>query len=485
MANKAFNKSVFAQYFQADDAISAAWTANVLNKVIAPGIVPNYIIREDDQGTTDFATVYKPLILFFAYFVRLGREFGNFRDNDFLADQFLIQRGHYTSGHETVEQLQWSLENFLRRFSHRGTVKSIEKNISAIQPSGEILQLFAWDYFKFFKMGVPRPQWNGWNMDHSGPAGRGLTGRYDLNVAYENSEDVYDKNKYPLVSDNLVFLGQYRGKNSLHVTNVPFGQFAGIGGTDLSKEIVIDNRINFEITFYVAQDITLENVTFGCKVFDANGNELNFQNIVTGGDSNFFFETRRLNQAGRFYMVRGILYRHDHPNLSADQGRLNIGFGQNLRFPENAVSIIPQIYLDNNFGDDEDGESDWFESDSLDQDPGDFGSDESGAWSDDGYDGEPSVYIWNVKVNPCSTSYNRCYLDNKNFIDVFGINSNGRFNDIQIKDVLRKYFIPYNSAFNLNVQLGIPVEQQESYLLLEEGDDNKILLEDDGKIPLE
>lgn len=484
MPSVIFDKSIFAHYFDHNDPEVIAWADNVLAKIVDVGIIPKYIIREDDQGETDLADLYKPIAVFYGYLVRLAREFRDFRDSTFLIGEYLTNKGHYLAGVEELVQLQGLVIDLLRRRSKRGGLKSIEKKDSLVTISndsnGEILELFGWEYYNFFKLGLPRPQYNSWNVNNSGPCYRGCTGRYDLNIGYENSEDVYDLSKYPIINENFVFLTPYRGRNCIHIEQVPFGDFGGIGlHGDRLKEIVIDPRFNFEITFEIAQDITLENITFGCYAFDENGTITNLKNVVTGEDDNMFFETRRLNKAGRFYQVRGIIYNKDQTLLSSDQARLNIGFGHQLKFPENAVSIIPYIIMDNEFGDDSDSEEDHYDSDSIEDDSGAFGSDESGYWSDDPYDNEPSIFIWNLKVNPCSTEYERTFLNNKNFIDVFTINNSKQFTDREIDNVLRKYFIPYNTPFKVSSAGSSIQDQEELYLLLEEGEDQLILQERD------
>lgn len=488
MPSIVFNKSVFAHYFDNNDPQALAWADNVLDKIIREGILPKYIIREDEGGETDLVDLYRPIAIFYAYLVRLAREFRDFRDSEFLIAQYLTNKNHYLSGTQSLVQLQGLVVDLLRRKAKRGGLQSIEKKDSLTTSSnssnGEILELFGWEYYNFFKLGVPRPQYNSWNLNNSGPCYKGCTGRYDLNVGYEDSEDIHDLAKYPLINENFVFLTPYRGRNCIEIEQVPFGDFGGIGlHGDRSKEIVIDSRFNFEITFEIAQDITLENITFGCYAFDENGSVVALKNVVTGEDDNMFFETRRLNQAGRFYRVRGIIYNKDQPLLSSDEARLNIGFGHQLKFPENVVSIIPFIIMDNEFGDDSDSETDHFDSDSINTDPGESGSDDSGYWSDDPYDSEPSIYIWNLKVNPCSTEYERTFLNNKNFIDIFTVNNSKEFTDREIDDVLRKYFIPYNTPFKVSSAGSSIQDQQELYLLLEEGEDQKILQEqgeDDG-----
>lgn len=481
MATTIYDKSVFAKYFNSDDAAVLAWAANVLEKLVADGTVASYILKENEAGEeSDFEDLFEPVCIFFSYFVQLARTFELFKEDQFLADQYLQNRGQFTCGEETLAQLTYLIQNSLKIRSQRGTSRMVNISEDADVPHGELLRLICWNSLVFFKFGVARPQYNGWNVDHCGPAFRGCTGRYDLNIGYEYTEDIEDLSLYPLINSDLVFLTRYRGKNCLEIEQTPFGESAGIGANESGKRIVVDPRFNFEITFYVAQDITLENISFGCLAFDSVGDQISLLDITDGSNSNHFFETRRLNKAGEFYFVRGILYNKDRDLLSADEARLNIGFGHQLKMTENVASIIPYIVVDNDMTDDSDDSEDNFDSDS-------FSTAIDGSGSSDGnesYDGVPSVFLWNVKVTPCALKYERCYLDNKNFIDLIIDNKNGKYSDQQIDVLLRKYFIPYNTAFkttNLG-DLG-DANPDTSLLLLEDGD--YILFEDDNRIKLE
>lgn len=461
MPTKIFDTSVFKKYFASNDPIALAWADNVLQKLIAKDAVPDYIVRDND-----FEDYFSPITIFFGYLVRLARVFRDFKDNSFLADQYLTQMGHFTCGDEALDELAYIISNSLRLRAQRGTIKMFTPASGSI-PSGELLRLICAHSQDFFKLGVGRPQHNSWNLNNCSPLYRGNTGRLDLNVGYEYTESVKDLLKYPLINNNYVFLTTYQSKECMEIEGVPAATYSGIGANESDKRIIVTPELNFEITFYVAQDTTLENITFGCLAFDAAGVQVPLQNIVTGGDSNFFFETRRLNKPGQFYMVRGILYNKDQGLLSATNGKLNIGFGHNLRMNVNVASIIPYIVVDNVSGDDVDAEVDNF--------PG-------GAESEPGYDSSPSVYLWNVKATPCSFDYSRSYLNNKNFIDIILANKNGKYTNTQIDDILRRIFIPYNSAFK-TTYYSSNILDVVSYLLLEDGD--KLLLEDGGKIPLE
>lgn len=715
-----FDKSLFAKYFSSDDPAVLAWAENVLDKLIEKGLVANFILREDEAGNeTDFEELYRPVCIFFGYLVQLARQFESFTNDQFLSDQYLNNHGHFTCGDESLDELVYAIENSLRVRAQRGTIKMIEPSTDS-GPDGEILRLVCWDQITFFKLGVARPEYNSWNADHSGPSFRGCTGRYDLNIGYEYTEDIEDLSLYPLVNSGSVFLTTYKGRGCMEAELV-FGDEVGIGNESSNKKILVDPRFNFEITFYIAQDINLSNITFKCLAFDVNGDPVNLQS-VDGINTNSFFETRRLNKSGQFYFVRGILFNKDKQLVSADEAKLNIGFGHNLKMSESVASIIPRIVIDDNVSNDSDAgdsnsesikllgpPSSWSDIsspiftksdtefsfngnpgaisfvdfinlagsgtswsivgpspsvtlvlflnskylygafpviagqtysfnlnytsstsnvdfkvgffDSLFNDVGgsqdvnissgthnvgisitpttngsymyffaDSGlfvsmtltlnllthassdlrayqnlsllagdkiefdlkynvvtlggamtinarlTDESdneltvqsiiiggtGAGSqaisltaptntariqlhavlatasynfsiildnefmNDGssYDGQPSIFLWNVKVTPCALKYERCYLNNKNFIDLIIDNKNGKYSNVQVETILRKYFIPYNTAFNVTHlnDLG-DIVQETSLLLLESGD--YILLEDENKIELE
>jgi len=377
MANTIFDKSVFKDYFEANDTDVLAWANNVLAKVREEGIaVPKFISKEND-----FDDIYHPTTIFFAYIVILGRVFEGFKNELHLAFEYLLQNGQYPCDEESIARLQDSITNLLRVRANRGSIQTITPSTDSAIANGEILRLICWDSLTFFKLGVAQSKHNSWNINNSGPLARGCTGRYDLNIGYEYTEEVVSLGAYPLINSSYCSLATYRGKDCLEIESVPFGNMAGIGANQSNKRIVIDPRLNYEITFLVAQDITLENISFGCLAFDIGGDLVSPSDIVTGADRNFFFETRRLNKAGTFYFVRGILFNKDKEQLDEQDATLNIGFGHHLKLNENVVSIIPYIIVDNEFSDDsDDGESDNFDSTSLDIDPGDDGQSESESW---------------------------------------------------------------------------------------------------------
>lgn len=449
MVTTIYDKSLFKRYFDANDTSAQAWADNVLAKLVAPGQVAKYVKRKDDEDSdTEFERLFGGLLPLLSYVVRLGRQFRDFKEDDFLADAYLNAQGHFTAGTESLAQLQALISDLLRVFAQRGTMAMITPNVDPDRPAGELLRLFGWDADTFFKLGLARPQYVGWNLNNCSPGYRGLTGRYDLNVGYESTEDVEDLDVYPLIDSGAVSLATYLDRQAMYIADVAPSSQAGIGGDTDEKGIVADPRLAMEITFLVAQPIPSETLTFGCRAFNAAGDEVQLVSAIDGSDESFFFERQQLNQADRFYFVRGIIYAKDTADLTSTQARLNVGFGAALRFVDDVVRIVPQIYVDNE-----------------EEDPA-------------------SAYLWNVKVTPLATLYARTYLNNSKWVDVFGVNRNSKYSHDQLLDLMRRYFINYNTAFNVTfVDLLEAVVVANNMLLLETGD--HLLLETGDHILLE
>lgn len=264
----------------------------------------------------------------------------------------------------------------------------------------------------FFQLALPLSKYTGWNIGNISPGYRGSTGRIEMNLAYEDSAQVNKISPYPLLNSSFCSVFNEPGKSVFKITNVTAGKISGIGARDLSKTITVDPHLNFEITFFVKQ-VNLANVlTFGVIALDANNNVINLKDIVSGSSSNYFFQRKSLLRNDKYYFVRGIIFNQDHFLVSSAKGQLNIGFGTNLKFPSNVAKIIPYITLDNSLGGGASG----------------------------------TMYFWDIKTTPI-LPYSRGFLNNKNFIDVLLKNNNATYDNNDIYNIMRKFFIPYNTSF--------------------------------------
>jgi len=458
MVSDFFNKSVFAQYFTQSDAEVQTWVDNVVDKLFKPGIVANYIRRGkgSDAQDADYIAYWTAVVTFYAYLVKLSRVFENFEQDNYLARQYLLNLNTFVTDRETLEELQFIISNRLRDMSRRGTIDStLPKPVP--EANGEMLRLTGYQNGDLFKIGTPRPQFNSWNINNSGPCFRGTTGRYDLNCAYEFTEDV-DITKYPLLRPQYITQAGFLGKVCMKISGVPGATESGIYADGSVTEesvseldpvypiIPVNPYQNFEISFYVGQDVLASNIKFGVVGLDLEGNPVNFQNVVTGADQNIFFQNVSLNQTNKLYFVRGIIYNCLQANLAAKDAQTTLGLGTNLRFKNNIGGIIPYI---------------------VDQ------------------GGGGAVYLWNIKVTPSSTFYSRCFLNNKNFFDIFTSNNNGFKTNQEIKEDLRRYFIPYNTAYQATFLKSIRPNGLSNAPALQTEDSPYLLLETGGKTLLQ
>lgn len=408
----AYDNSIFAKYFRCNDLCVLNWAINVTQKLYDRGIIPEYISRNETNSLSedqDYLEFWRSIAVFFAYIVCLGRVFENFDSNLELATQFVLQQGFYLCGEEDLVEILVIINNLLREKAKRGSVGMYDGDSDA---TGELLRLFCWTEQEFFILGVAQPQFISWNLNNSSPIYRGTTGRLDLNISYESTENVVDLNLYPLINTSDISIVTDGQREVIQIDQVAIGGISGIGQSDLTKKIVIDPELTYEITFEVEAESTANILSFGCLGFDVAGNAVPFISANTQLNSNFFFVRGGLNQSNRYYFIRGLLYKHDSP---LDSSNLNIGFGQNLIFRSNINSIIPYITLDNTL---------------------------EGVVSG-------SINIYNVKITPAELSYPRCFLNNQRFIDIFSKNNNGALEESQIDSTLRKSFIPYNTSFQV------------------------------------
>lgn len=412
-----FSNSVFKDYFTSLDLDALAWALNVLEKLYRPGIVPKYINRVGDSvQDADYIKFWKSITIFFSYLVQYARAFENFQNDANLANLYLQNRGNRTCGDETLDQLLYVIENQLRIRSQRGSSNMIKRLSGEVLADGELLRLLCQSPLDFFLLANPPSKYNGWNISNSSPSYRGSLNRPDLNLGYESTKDVVNKNLYPLLQTTYCNVTPDSPKSVLRINAVSANTIAGIGAVDATKAILIDPNVNFEITFQVKQTTLANNLTFGVICLDKDNNVINTQSLITGGTQNNFFLRQILNRNDKYYFVRGIVFNYLESIRLASEGLLNIGIGNHLRFPSTARKIIPYIVLDNSL----------------------IGSVSSG------------INLWDIKVRPSSIEYSRCFLNNKNFIDVIAHNNNADYTDEEIDIIMRNEFIPYNTSFKRN-----------------------------------
>lgn len=515
ICGEAYDRSMFSDCFNCNNLCSLNWSINVLEKLYKKGILPNYIERgfgDSNAEDRDFIDFWRSVTHFFALFVCLARQFSTFYTNEELLKSYLDQRNLFFCTNSDYQSLYYLMQNYYDEIRQRGTIQIIkEKNTtdfigttdcddSSVSTSlsqsssttdskyinGELLRLICYDITDEFMFNVCKAEKIGWNIGNSSPLYSGMSNQNGVNKAYEDSQDVEDLSLYPLINSSNCSILNDVDKNVLFINAVQNGQVAGIGHLDFSKAIKVDPQLDYEITFAVKQayDVSQSaslsqsvsqsfgnngNLTFGCLAFNSYGGVVNLTNIITGADDDYFLEKINLPREDKYFYLRGMIFNYNKykefsplepytkgeivslsgtyyrciksivTSLEPDVTPLNwvlipidelnfilknsLNIGNNLKFKDTVNYIIPYIVLDN----------------------------------ENSVGGELS--IWDIKVKPISTPYSHGFIQTPNFIHIWLKNKNGQYSEEDIKQIMRKYLLPYNTTFK-NIYL-LPSKAEE------------------------
>ena len=212
----------------------------------------------------------------------------------------------------------------------------------------------------------------------------------------------------------------------IRITSVGIGEKAGLGpATDNPQSIaleqygiVVDERVSYEITFLVKQIDVGSTISFGAFAYDHNGTQQDLRNIENDLSSNFFFEQEIVNQTGRYYLVRGIVFakttiaRVDGEGVELEflKGK---GTSHHLKFRDNVCKLVPVVVVENPTAADSD------------------------------------VYLYDFKIRPLQTPHSLGFVNSPNFIQIWLQNNNPSYTIKKIEDEIRRFLIPYNSSLYL------------------------------------
>lgn len=170
------------------------------------------------------------------------------------------------------------------------------------------------------------------------------------------------------------------------------------------NEIIIYNLLDYYISFWVKGSGRL---TFGVIGFDENGTKIDFVDCSSNTVRNLFFQNLELPKSEQWYLIKGILYNSGQTQMLLEDGKMESGWGVNLRFPANAKYIVPYIVNVGN-GD---------------------------------------IYIHNLKITPLTTEKSiGPFIGAKNLIYIWMKNNSSQYNNQQIEDILKRKLLPYNSS---------------------------------------
>lgn len=467
-----------------------------------------YSSFEDDK---DFLAFWKSSAQFFAYYVILARKYSQFYNNEELLLEYLRQRGLLICDDETFGNLTFLLHNYYSEIRKRGTIQIVEKysNIDTDESdsnsssesntiNGELLRSICLDDCDEFIFNFRKDEKLGWCVGNSSPMYRGLSNMDGANKIWSVLFEATDYLKYPLFGANKISSiveGEEDASDSnsdahintgyaILVSGLNNGETAGIGidindplppiGMINHYAINVDPNIDYEITFRIkASQANVNFLHAGLFAYDCDGNSINSYNVTNLNISNDFIQNKYLNKSNKYYFFRGIIYSknrfpdfdntREYPikfivrNSTTDfyisikqvptgilisnaifwrqlttlevQSLVSTSWntGNNLQFNEDTVKIIPFIKISNYVS---------------------------------GFTG--NAYIDDIRIQPVSTNYSMGFVQTNKWIDFWIKNNNQNYSYDDLKELFRKYLLPYDTEFEFN-KLEIPEENLASY----------------------
>jgi hypothetical protein len=286
----------------------------------------------------------------------------------------------------------------------------------------------------------------GWNVNSCSPLFTGLHSHANVNKGYFRKSGLLadlpipiDLTECPTVqSSHLAVISDTdnggKAISAIRIQNTGAGVKSGIGlaaaGAVVSPAnaplgIVYDPCMDYEITFMIKAVSGAPKLDFSFYSYTESGigplQMLKADGNISSGSTlnNFLFEAQvnDFTEHGRWYLVRGIVFGLYTQSMISQQKMLNINLGQNLiNGPANftyypgACHCFPTLLCDT------------------------------------GNVGE--IRITDFAMRPLKTPYGTSFLNLNRWINIWLHNNNNEYTQQQIEDMLRYYFIPYNSTFN-------------------------------------
>lgn len=395
----------------------------------------------------DFIALWKSTSQFFAYYVVLARKYSKFFKNEELLLEYLQQRGLLICNDETLENLQFLMKHYYDEIRKRGTIQIIRKRTivdhdnsdsdsdsyseASHEVNGELLRSICYDDCDEFIFNFRKSEKLGLNIGNSSPLYRGLSNMSGANKIwvdflasltdylkfpiFGNVSSVYDEpdqsdshsnsNSYSLDEDIVIKISH--GTSGFGLDNINPYSLQYI----LQYALNVNINIDYQFSFRIKQD-KLKNgiLNFGVNAFDCDGNIVNLLSATTLTVSHDFILNDQLNIIDKYYEFRGIIYAF---NKVLYNTKTSWNKGNNLLFTQNVKKIIPYIKVINS-------------------------------------DATVNVYVTEVKLQPAATNYSSGFIQTNNWIDFWIKNNNQNYSYQQLKDLFRKYLLPYDTNFEFN-----------------------------------
>lgn len=479
------NSSIFASVFGTEEMQQLE--ENLFKKLYYRGILPAYITRaenNDEAEDRDFIDLFFSVARFFSMFIIFFKRFESFGgDFDLMREQVRQYGIYFDESNITLEELQYLAQNIFDQIRQRGTLTPFLRRGDGVE-SGKVMEIDG-ELMRLLRSGRGDEMLienvllenMGWCMRRSSPLYRGTGASYMLNKTGENSADFVSLDDFVISAENrdIVLDGGYSDTetwkervdcedadstysaaagdrlynggvardNGVTIVNdggrrvLDLVLSLGSGATGLGrpeevtggemeteKLIVVDPRVDYEITFAVKVKNTAENthLLFGVEGFNSRGEWMNDAFMLPNGDGvseTFDQIPTTFFKNGEWYYIRGILFAYS--STPQEHSPLNISRGNNLIFNNPFTAyILPRIQLTGT--------------------------------------GPMDVEIWDYKIRPLVRGTNilplrgesegRCtsmgFIEAGRFFYSYIKNNNNSLSSQDITRIIDKYFTPYN-----------------------------------------
>lgn len=352
-------ESIFSELYN-NDFYTTAVRNNLLRKIYYHGIVPKFIERGEGIDDEDYISFWGAISLFLAFVSSFSNNFDIIFFKRDLLTEYLYQQGlKFCRKEITFTDLQYLTSNLYDEIRKRGTSLTYKKKHSELlsgdftMTDGEWMRILCRNHYDEFLLDIIEKERHGYCIGSSSPLYNGTNQSEQLNKTKENTKDFIDLNKYSLFGAyNLITDGS---KKCLSISGA---NLSGLGFnpnnipkiTKLSNLITVDPELDYEITFDIKRKSGSGLINFGVLGYNRNGvyKENSIQNINNNSIYRDFLvmgvdELCRIQDI--WYSVRGIIYAKNSQSLSIENSRLNIGFGNNLKFSSFELAEKIQIQL--------------------------------------------------------------------------------------------------------------------------------------------
>lgn len=406
MSQEIYNKTVFKRFFEENDPAVMEWAENVLEKVSSPGILPTFIKKDGE----DFKAYWETVCHIFALVVLYAKQYNEIDTNKILFELFIENRGLVTDEVDTLEQMQYLFDNYVKEYRKRGTIDIVNKEGTIL---GELLRLIRYKTEEEFIFALLMARDTGWTMGYSSPTWNRTDTVLNVTKGYETTESVKDLNAYPLVNPTGVVIVDDIDNNGTPIQAMTFVGNALVGISseiDKTKLLPISENLSYQISFKVkTSSASNQNLKFGVEVFNEAVQPMICKESYGSAESNNFVSGSKgileFPVAGVYYECRAILSRKNR--AYAKQLELNFPKGRGLQMKDGMK----------------------FLSLSLTQDRSNPSS---------------SVYIYDIKIKPLFLPFYQGNLGEKDVIAAYYLN-NSLTSEEGVKGFTEDYLVTYKN----------------------------------------